>query len=233
MQIKLFPPLKDIFITQEFGANYLDFYKQWGLKGHNGIDFLAKDGCSFFFAHDGLVTFAETYDDGGGLPMKHVEVWNDEMNIKTIYLHLKEYKVKRGDRVKAGDRGGCCDNTGKYTTGSHLHFGFKKVNFVGETLDKDNGYLGALDPAPCFPRDWDRSNAYKRYGRPRNWTSFLIEKKVARELSKYLGRTPTPDEINACVYGGWDREVFKNPALAYNWKYLKKSEFLEGKQPFA
>jgi hypothetical protein len=31
---ELFLPLKDVYVTQYFGQNYLDFYKSWGLLGH-------------------------------------------------------------------------------------------------------------------------------------------------------------------------------------------------------
>jgi len=133
-----------------------------------------------------------------------------------------------GDEIKAGKLIGQADNTGAYTTGDHLHFGLKQT-FNGATINKDNGYNGAIDPAPYFPKDWDKSNAYKRYGRNR---AFLSEVKVMIALRSYLKRLPTYEEINACTYGAWHREALKDDAMAYNWKYLTKQEFKNGKKPF-
>lgn len=223
-------PVKDVMINQLFGANALGWYKQWGLLGHNGIDFQAKTGCPVVAAHDGIVVFAGKDGDGGIC----VEILSSRTGdgFKTIYYHLKDVAVEVGWEIKAGILIGHADNTGKYTTGDHLHFGMKLTK-DGITFNKNNGYNGAIDPAPYFiDKDWDKSNAYKRYGRKRNWSAYLNEVKVMIALRKYLKRNPTQEEINACTYGAWDREVLTNDALAYNWKYLTKEEFKNGKKPF-
>jgi murein DD-endopeptidase MepM/ murein hydrolase activator NlpD len=131
-------------ISQEFGRNDVPFYAQLGLKGHNGIDFIAPSGTEVFAAHDGKITKA--YDTtnssttiGYGVWITHIEGW------QTVYFHLKDVLVKVGDMVKAGDLIGHADNTGKYTTGSHLHFGLYPAN-----PDKGNGYDGAIDPIKYF-----------------------------------------------------------------------------------
>ncbi|MEJ2589462.1 MAG: M23 family metallopeptidase [Deltaproteobacteria bacterium] len=41
--------------------------------------------------------------------------------LETKYAHLKKSLVKKGQRVKRGDRIGLVGNSGK-TTGSHLHY---------------------------------------------------------------------------------------------------------------
>jgi len=238
--IELRLPLKQIMVNQPFGVNYLDFYQQWGLKGHNGVDFQAVDGFNVYAAHSGIVSYAQTYDDGGKKPMKHVEILSQEEDFKTIYLHLAEYNVSEDYKVHAGQLIGKCDNTGKYTTGNHLHFGLKPVSAVGWTIQKNNGYNGAIDPTPYFKysqdgtpiknKDCYQSNAYHRYfRRERNYKN---EVRVLGELLRYLKRMPTVEQINACVYGGWDREAVENIALRYNWAFLKKDEYINGKRPF-
>jgi len=65
MKIKLELPVKDVYINQPFGVNYVGFYRKLGMDGHNGIDFKARTGCKLYAAHTGYVTFAGT-DSGGG-----------------------------------------------------------------------------------------------------------------------------------------------------------------------
>jgi murein DD-endopeptidase MepM/ murein hydrolase activator NlpD len=230
-KIALMTPIRDVMINQKFGENQLNWYAQWGLKGHNGIDFEAKTGCPITATHAGIVTVAGK-DGDGGIAIEILSETQDD-GFKTIYYHLKDVLVKVGDTVQAGKLIAHADNTGKYTTGDHLHFGLKFTR-DGQTVNKTNGYNGCIDPSSYFiDKDWDRSNAYKRYGRRRTWASYMFnEVPVARALTKYLKRKPTFEEINACVYGGWEREVLTNPALAYNWKYLTKTQYLNGQQPF-
>lgn len=237
--IKLRLPLKQIVVSQKFGLNYLDFYQKMGLNGHNGIDFVAKNGTDCYASHDGEVTYAGKDGDGG----VSVTLTDKENHFKTIYYHLEKVTCKVGDIVKAGDLIGYCDNTGKYTTGSHLHFGLKELeddNF--NTKNYNNGYKGAIDPAPYFyathtgqeigNKDWDRSRCYHRYYRGRPKGGYWIERyRVVPALIKYLKRLPTNEEINACTYGGWDREALKNDAMYIIWSQLKKDEFLAGERP--
>lgn len=235
MQIKLDLPLRDVLITQKFGSNYLGFYKKMGLLGHNGTDWKAKVGCDLFACHDGIVTYAGTDKDGG----KSVTICNtvDGVGFKTIYYHLSNIDVKKGDKIKAGKKIGETGNTGKYTTGPHLHLGLKRI-YDGKTINTDNGYKGAIDPSPYFKKNWDKSNAYHRYGRKGN---YLAEIKVRfknpwlhRQLKKIgmLDKVYDNEFINALTYGAWAFEDVINPALYEIWGWAKKDEHLRGKINF-
>lgn len=238
-EIKLRLPLEQIIVSQPFGVNFVSFYTSMGLKGHNGIDFVADNGTDCYAAHDGIVDFAGTDGDGG----VSVTLLNSEKHFKTIYYHLKDVTCKKGQIINAGDIIGHCDNTGKYTTGSHLHFGLKELednNF--NTKNYNNGFNGAIDPSPYFtqtyngieinPKDWDKSRCYHRYYRGRPNGGLWIEKyRIVPALTKYLKRLPTNEEINACTYGGWDREMLINPAMYIIWSQLKKDEYLSKKRP--
>src|SRR3990167_10187599 len=129
--MKMQLPLKNILVTQPFGANFLDFYKQWGLDGHNGIDMLAYRGTDCFAAHDGNVLWAGNWQDWGINVFIRGEYDTRWEAPETIYVHLQDVTVKVGDKVKAGDLIGHTDNTGKYTTGDHLHFGLRFVDANG------------------------------------------------------------------------------------------------------
>lgn len=130
-----------------------------GLDGHNGIDFYALDGTPVYAAHDG-VCYPEVDSSGGnGVVIRTLEDYDyngQAVRFKTIYWHLKKANavVHMGDIVKAGDLIGYADNTG-VSTGSHLHFGLKpqawtEADWTWYNSAQNNGYLGAIDPAPYF-----------------------------------------------------------------------------------
>jgi len=154
---KLLLPMSNqmIFVTQPFGVNFVDFYKKLGLKGHNGVDFRAKRGAQIIAAHNGEVSAAGT-DSSGGV---YIELITNKSGpgFKTIYYHLKDKNVIKGDKVKEGQVIGTANNTGKYTTGDHLHFGLKPLKRLSDgtfvNLEQGNGYAGSIDPGPYFPNN--------------------------------------------------------------------------------
>jgi len=236
MEIKLGLPVKDVSINQIFGLNYLDFYEKLGLKGHNGIDFKAKIGCNILASHKGEVIYAGK-DNSGGISATICENTKG-LSYKTIYYHLSELKCKRGDVVKAGDIIGLSGNTGKYTTGPHLHFGLKLTKDK-ITINGNNGYNGAIDPSKYFKKDWDRSHAYHRYYRKGSYLAeILVRFKnpwLHRQLikRKMLYKVYDNEFINAITYGGWDFNSVMNPALYEIWGWSKKDEFENGKINFS
>lgn len=173
MKLSLQYPVTPVYFNQRFGDNP-QFYSQpqyGGLKGHNGIDFMAKHGQPVYASHDGLASFQ--IDAGGGhgvviITNEQFDYLDDPSGIayfKSIYWHLcdglKEPKFQSpiADKtgfvpVKTGDIIGFADNTGA-STGDHLHFGLKPVA-KGENwgtaynLAQNNGYAGAIDPMPYF-----------------------------------------------------------------------------------
>lgn len=235
-------PVKDVCVNQPFGMNFVDFYQKNfnpPLLGHPGIDFKAKTGACVYAAHSGVILFAGVNNPDGG---KMVTVFNKSGKYRTLYYHLDNWTVKAGDKVNAGDIIGHADNTGKMTTGSHLHFELSDVDDLGNKINRDNGYGGCINPAPYFTaaydgtpignKDWDKSRAYHRYYRGRPKGGYINELKVIPYMTRRLKRLPNNEEINACVYGGWDIEAVLNPAMYELWSQLKKSEYLEGQRPF-
>jgi murein DD-endopeptidase MepM/ murein hydrolase activator NlpD len=138
-------------MNQSFGANS-QFYSNpiyGGIKGHNGIDFMTNHGWSIYASHDGIAYYE--VDPSGGCG---VVITSKDGSYKTIYWHLcpetdprfKSPVVGKILPVETGDIIGYSDNTGA-STGDHLHWGLKLCK-NGETINKDNGYLGAVDPMP-------------------------------------------------------------------------------------
>src|SRR3990167_7060215 len=165
-KFKLQWPLKIRRINQPFGANATPFYKEMGMKGHNGEDWYALDSTEVYATHDGRVVFTG-YDGGGGLGVvirtnEKFDYYRPDNGVfepayfKTIYWHLKRdtIKVTGGQEVKQGDLIALADNTGR-STGSHLHFGLKPImkgelDWIWYNAEPSNGYNGAIDPLFYF-----------------------------------------------------------------------------------
>ncbi len=96
---------------------------------HLGIDFAAPKGTDIKSPADGYVTLAENgfYFTGGSIILDHGH------GVSTIYAHLDEILVKKGDFIKKGQIIGKVGSTGR-ATGPHLHFG---MNWFGTKIDPE------------------------------------------------------------------------------------------------
>lgn len=125
---------KELGYSQLFGGN-ASWYKPFGLIGHNGIDIATPVGTRLLSCINGKVS--ETANDPKGYGV-YVKIENEECGV--LYAHLKDFHLKVGDKVKAGDFVGYSGNTGN-STGPHLHFGVFPI-----PRDRNNGYAGYIDP---------------------------------------------------------------------------------------
>jgi len=80
---------------------------------HPAVDIACRAGTPVVAAHGGKVTIRRTARMGNG-----VIITNDEH--RSEYWHLDS--VVRQTEVKQGEIIGRCGNTGRLTTGPHLHF---------------------------------------------------------------------------------------------------------------
>lgn len=105
---------------------------------HRAVDIAVSEGTRVGAAWDGIVTQA------GSASKKGIYVWMVHRNgCETLYCHLSEITVKKGDVIRAGETIAYSGNTG-YSTGPHLHFGIRKngemvnpLNYIKET----DGYI--------------------------------------------------------------------------------------------
>jgi murein DD-endopeptidase MepM/ murein hydrolase activator NlpD len=118
---------------------------------HSGFDIGGPKGTSVYAVTDGKVTFAgwENYKDKKQGYGRFVQISHPDGK-KTVYAHLDSFAVKRGDRVKGGQKIGETDNSGHIMSGdSHLHFEIisngRKVN-PGDYLNTDFDYRRAVSP---------------------------------------------------------------------------------------
>lgn len=217
MDIKLRLPLEHIFVTQEYGKNFVDFYQKLGLPFHPGVDFRAKHGCKLYAANGGEVIRSGSYADGGiGIEIEHPN------GFSTFYYHLDDTLVKIGDRVIAGQLIGHTDNTGRYTTADHLHF---ELRVNGEKINPAGYFCCTFNGININPKDWDKSRSYHRYYRQAK-RNLANEMKVALYMARRLKRLPHNEEINMAVWGGWDIESIMNPAMYEITSQLTKDEFV-------
>ncbi len=96
---------------------------------HHGVDILAPDGTDVRASEYGLVLYAGDDLRGYG----NVIVLDHGEGVTTLYAHLKEFRVKSGDAVAAGQVIGAVGRTGNATT-SHVHFELRLEN---EALDPE------------------------------------------------------------------------------------------------
>lgn len=85
---------------------------------HGGTDIAAPEGTPVKAAASGIVMLSapDLFYSGNVVVIDHGH------GLQTIYAHLKEYNVKKGDKVKQGDVIGLVGKTGR-VTGPHLHWG--------------------------------------------------------------------------------------------------------------
>ena len=126
--------------TLGFGDNLIDpvlkrMYSQFGLAGHDGIDFDLPQGTPIFASDTGLVVLAGGGDYGKTVVIEHD--WG-----RSYYGHLSEVQVVLGQKVSKGDKLALSGNTG-LSTGAHLHFSIKP-----NLNDRLNGYYGKINPLP-------------------------------------------------------------------------------------
>jgi len=85
-----------------------------------------------------------------------VSSYYSPLKVKIIRYNDYAYCVSVPNRTLYVRRNGKAlflGNTG-FSTGNHLHLGLKRVDENGKTINKDNGYFGAIDPEPYFVNEF-------------------------------------------------------------------------------
>jgi len=132
-------------VTQGFGQNP-QIYSQFGLDGHNGMDFDVPEGSTVYAPHDGVATVVDDGSDGYGL---HLIIEHEKR--KSVLAHFSEMSVTNGQEIYQGDPIGKSGSSG-FVTAAHLHWTFKIMS-GGQVQNSDNGYEGAVDVSE-FTRLW-------------------------------------------------------------------------------
>ncbi len=105
-------------------------------KMHWGMDFTAPRGVPIYATGDGMVSRADNNASGYG---KHIRI-DHGYGYMSLYAHLSNYNVKRGQKVKRGDLIGFIGSTGR-SEAPHLHYEVWKDE---ERINPINFYYGSL-----------------------------------------------------------------------------------------
>jgi len=122
---KFILPVENAIITGVYGSQrILNGKPKWP---HYGLDFAVNEGTKIKAMLDGLVTLAEPdlFYTGGTLIFDHGH------GISTLYMHMQEIFVKKGQNVKQGEIVGTVGSTGR-ATGAHLDI---RLNWFQTRLD--------------------------------------------------------------------------------------------------
>ncbi len=107
---------------------------------HSGMDFTAPRGTDVYSTGNGVVSRVvksrSRRDYGTFIEIDH------GYGYQTLYAHLDEVLVRRGQEVKRGDVIGLVGNTGA-STAPHLHYEVKRN---GRAIDPINYYYGDISP---------------------------------------------------------------------------------------
>jgi murein DD-endopeptidase MepM/ murein hydrolase activator NlpD len=111
---------------------------------HAGIDFKGRVGSKIRATADGVVV-KSTYDTGGY--GHYVIVRHGNKGYETLYAHLRQRLVSKGDRVQRGDTLGLLGSSGR-STGPHLHY---EVRHRGKPVDPQK-YLSVANLSFTVPQ---------------------------------------------------------------------------------
>ncbi|RKN84050.1 M23 family metallopeptidase [Paenibacillus ginsengarvi] len=120
-------PVDSRTVSSNFGVRIDPFTKTASF--HSGLDIAGRTNDPIYAAADGVVLSSGwNKSEGNSVLIDHGN------GLRTLYMHLNELVVAKGDRVKKGELIGKMGSTGR-STGPHLHYGIFK-----------NG--AAVDPRP-------------------------------------------------------------------------------------
>lgn len=122
-------PLKGKII-RKMGLSYSQTFSDY--RYHNGIDIEAKRGMEVIACMQGVVESVESSKS-----FNHKMVINHGNGWYSIYAHLGEVYVKKGDRIKVKTKIGSVGQPGmeEVLAGPHLHFSIKKGDEKKNPMD--------------------------------------------------------------------------------------------------
>jgi murein DD-endopeptidase MepM/ murein hydrolase activator NlpD len=107
-------------------------------KFHAGMDFTAPTGTDVYATGNGKVISVKRSRRGFG---NHIVI-DHGYGYETVYAHMNEFNVRKGQNIKRGEIIGYVGSTGT-STAPHLHY---EVHKNGKAVNPVNFYFNDLDP---------------------------------------------------------------------------------------
>ena len=145
-------------ISQIFGnkliVNGQEFYKKFGLCGHNGIDYATPVNTPLLASVDGVCNVINDGKSGYGLAVRIRKTRPDGIT-EVLYGHMESVCVETGQSVSSGQVIGYSGGDPRSPTsgdsfGAHVHFGMRWFDTDGNLIAPENGYLGWQNPLGYF-----------------------------------------------------------------------------------
>lgn len=130
-------------LTSPYGQRVLNGASQF----HGGVDLVGVGGTAVCSVCDGTVLSSQIITDKSNRTWE----WGNYVSVQAsdgtvmYYCHLASRAVKKGDKVKRGQRIGIMGNTGK-SFGAHLHFEVRRNNKAINAAD----FLGIPNKAGTY-----------------------------------------------------------------------------------
>lgn len=120
-------PMEVTRITSGFSMRMHPILHTW--RAHKGVDYGAPTGAPVRSVGEGQVEFAGWMNGYGNV----VEIDHGKGS-STLYAHLSQVNVRKGQMVQRGQRVGAVGATG-WATGPHLHFEFRENGVQRDPLE--------------------------------------------------------------------------------------------------
>ncbi|MBX2846104.1 MAG: M23 family metallopeptidase [Saprospiraceae bacterium] len=127
---------EDHWLSSGFGRRFHPIYKT--RKMHPGLDFSAPVGADIFATGNGIVKRVEKKRTGYGYNV----IIQHGYGYETLYAHLSEILVTKGQRIQRGELIGKVGNTGT-STAPHLHY---EVIYNGSKINPIHFFFNDLSP---------------------------------------------------------------------------------------
>lgn len=128
---------------QLYGENPAN-YAQFGLKGHEGVDYLTPPGIKILNPFERGVILRDNDDFKNNAYGNFVVIWDRAQRIAVWYAHLSKNNVIINQEFDRGAELGDTGNSGN-SSGPHLHVNFCETDDKGNRLNMKNGFQGFLN----------------------------------------------------------------------------------------
>lgn len=154
-------PLKGkVHLVQKHGEDP-EFYAQFGLAGHNGVDLAdPKPGTKkrLFAPFNGRIVIAGAFGAYGNCVrlVSDSDPGQNRTEITLGHFDSIDPSIRTGQLITMGSYLGIMGKSGD-ANGVHVHLQLRILSYSGVVQNFDNGFKGSIDPLP-YMLMWEHNN---------------------------------------------------------------------------